>query len=75
MTSFLKNAVMFFHAILFAKFLISNCSLYYFEVALSYSVQIVEDGIIPVNSTDVHIDALVSPSGIIPISPAALEMS
>jgi 5-formyltetrahydrofolate cyclo-ligase len=66
---------MFFHVILFARFLISNCLLHYFEVALSYSVQIVEDGIIPVNSTDVPIDALVSPSGIIPISPAALEMS
>ncbi|BAT02316.1 Os07g0578600 [Oryza sativa Japonica Group] len=41
-------------------------------VALSYSVQILEEGIIPVNSTDVPIDALVSSSGIIPISPAAL---
>uniref|UniRef100_A0A0E0LMM4 5-formyltetrahydrofolate cyclo-ligase n=1 Tax=Oryza punctata TaxID=4537 RepID=A0A0E0LMM4_ORYPU len=41
-------------------------------VALSYSVQIMEEGIIPVNSTDVPIDALVSSSGIIPISPAAL---
>ncbi|KAL6656846.1 hypothetical protein ACP70R_004626 [Stipagrostis hirtigluma subsp. patula] len=42
-------------------------------VALSYSVQIMEEGIIPVNSTDVPIDALVSSSGVIPISPAALE--
>ncbi|CAN6225828.1 unnamed protein product [Urochloa humidicola] len=42
-------------------------------VALSYSVQILEEGIIPINSTDVPIDALVSSSGIIPISPAALE--
>ncbi|CAN6199577.1 unnamed protein product [Urochloa humidicola] len=42
-------------------------------VALSYSVQIMEEGIIPINSTDVLIDALVSSSGIIPISPAALE--
>ncbi|XP_047068619.1 5-formyltetrahydrofolate cyclo-ligase, mitochondrial-like [Lolium rigidum] len=42
-------------------------------VALSYSVQILEEGIIPVNSTDVPIDALVTSSGIIPISPAALE--
>uniref|UniRef100_J3MMD4 5-formyltetrahydrofolate cyclo-ligase n=2 Tax=Oryza brachyantha TaxID=4533 RepID=J3MMD4_ORYBR len=41
-------------------------------VALSYSVQIMEEDIIPVNSTDVPIDALVSSSGIIPISPAAL---
>jgi len=45
----------------------------YFEVALSYSVQIMEEGLIPVNSTDVPIDALVSSSGVIPISPAALE--
>uniref|UniRef100_A0A453B7W6 Uncharacterized protein n=2 Tax=Aegilops tauschii TaxID=37682 RepID=A0A453B7W6_AEGTS len=44
-----------------------------FEVALSYSVQILEEGIIPVNSTDVPIDALVTSSGIIPISPAASE--
>ncbi|KAK3125504.1 hypothetical protein QOZ80_7BG0605840 [Eleusine coracana subsp. coracana] len=42
-------------------------------VALSYSVQILEDGIIPINSTDIPIDALVSSSGIIPISSAALE--
>ncbi|RCV13712.1 hypothetical protein SEVIR_2G378500v4 [Setaria viridis] len=42
-------------------------------VALSYSVQIMEEGIIPVNSTDVPIDALVSSSGVIPISPTALE--
>ncbi|CAM0906456.1 unnamed protein product [Alopecurus aequalis] len=35
-------------------------------VALSYSVQILEEGIIPVNSTDVPIDALVTSSGIIP---------
>uniref|UniRef100_A0A453B7L2 5-formyltetrahydrofolate cyclo-ligase n=1 Tax=Aegilops tauschii subsp. strangulata TaxID=200361 RepID=A0A453B7L2_AEGTS len=42
-------------------------------VALSYSVQILEEGIIPVNSTDVPIDALVTSSGIIPISPAASE--
>ncbi|KAL5196680.1 hypothetical protein ABZP36_000192 [Zizania latifolia] len=41
-------------------------------VALSYSVQIMEEGIIPVNSTDIPIDALVSSFGIIPISPAAL---
>ncbi|CAL5061969.1 unnamed protein product [Urochloa decumbens] len=42
-------------------------------VALSYSVQIMEEGIIPINSTDVPIDALISSSGVIPISPAALE--
>nr|CAB3458426.1 unnamed protein product [Digitaria exilis] len=43
------------------------------DVALSYSVQIMDEGVIPVNSTDVHIDALVTSSGVIPISPAALE--
>lgn len=42
-------------------------------VALSYSVQIMDEGIIPVNSTDVPIDALVSSSGVIPISDAALQ--
>lgn len=42
-------------------------------VALSYSVQIMDEGIIPVNSTDVPIDALVSSSGVIPISAAALQ--
>ncbi|WVZ66470.1 hypothetical protein U9M48_015682 [Paspalum notatum var. saurae] len=42
-------------------------------VALSYSVQIMEEGVIPVNSTDVPIDALVSSTGVIPISPAALQ--
>ncbi|EER97439.1 hypothetical protein BDA96_02G370000 [Sorghum bicolor] len=42
-------------------------------VALSYSVQIMDEGVIPVNSTDVPIDALVSSSGVIPISAAALQ--
>lgn len=42
-------------------------------VALSYSVQIMDEGIIPVNSTDVPIDALVSSSGVITISAAALQ--
>lgn len=40
-------------------------------VALSYSVQIVEDGVIPLTPSDVFVDALVSPSGYIPITPAA----
>ncbi|KAG5536757.1 hypothetical protein RHGRI_024253 [Rhododendron griersonianum] len=42
-------------------------------VALSYSVQIMDDGVIPVTPTDVPVDALVTPSGLIPISPAAME--
>lgn len=42
-------------------------------VALSYSVQILEDGVIPVTPYDVPVDALVSSSGVIPISPAANE--
>ncbi|KAK1427163.1 hypothetical protein QVD17_15846 [Tagetes erecta] len=43
-------------------------------VALSYSVQIVEDGVIPLTPSDVFIDALVSPSGYIPITAAAQEI-
>ncbi|XP_044488404.1 5-formyltetrahydrofolate cyclo-ligase, mitochondrial-like isoform X2 [Mangifera indica] len=42
-------------------------------VALSYSVQIMEEGSIPVTPGDVPVDALVSPSGFIPTSPIALE--
>lgn len=42
-------------------------------VALSYSVQIMDDGVIPVTATDIPVDALVTPSGLIPISPAAIE--
>lgn len=42
-------------------------------VALSYSSQIVDDGVIPVTPNDISVDALVSPSGVIPISPAALD--
>ncbi|KAL6189786.1 hypothetical protein ACLB2K_036188 [Fragaria x ananassa] len=40
-------------------------------VALSYSIQIVEEGVIPVTLNDVSVDALVSPAGFISISPAA----
>ncbi|PRQ41264.1 putative 5-formyltetrahydrofolate cyclo-ligase [Rosa chinensis] len=40
-------------------------------VALSYSIQIMEEGAIPVTSNDVSVDALVSPAGFVPISPAA----
>lgn len=42
-------------------------------VALSYSEQILDDGVIPVTSSDVPVDALVSPEGVIPISAAALN--
>ncbi|GMI73473.1 5-formyltetrahydrofolate cycloligase [Hibiscus trionum] len=42
-------------------------------VALSYSVQIIEEGEIPVTPFDIPVDALVSPAGFIPISTAALR--
>lgn len=42
-------------------------------VALSYSVQILDDGVIPITPNDVCVDALVSPAGVIPISSAALQ--
>ncbi|XP_051136536.1 5-formyltetrahydrofolate cyclo-ligase, mitochondrial [Andrographis paniculata] len=42
-------------------------------VALSYSCQILEDGVIPITPNDIPIDALVTSSGVIPISPAADE--
>ncbi|XP_019420075.1 PREDICTED: 5-formyltetrahydrofolate cyclo-ligase, mitochondrial-like isoform X2 [Lupinus angustifolius] len=42
-------------------------------VALSYSEQILEEGVIPITSSDVPIDALVSPEGVIPISAAAFN--
>ncbi|EFH49854.1 hypothetical protein ARALYDRAFT_488121 [Arabidopsis lyrata subsp. lyrata] len=42
-------------------------------VALSYSPQILEDGSIPVTPNDVLIDALVTPSGVVPITPRAIE--
>ncbi|EOY20297.1 5-formyltetrahydrofolate cyclo-ligase isoform 3 [Theobroma cacao] len=41
-------------------------------VALSYSVQIIDE-VIPVTANDALVDALVSPCGVVPISPAALE--
>lgn len=44
-------------------------------IALSYSVQIIEDGVIPLTPSDVFIDALVSPSGFIPITSAAHEIN
>ncbi|KAJ7956310.1 5-formyltetrahydrofolate cyclo-ligase [Quillaja saponaria] len=42
-------------------------------VALSYSLQIMEDGDIPITPSDIPVDALVSPAGVIPINPAALD--
>ncbi|KAK0575389.1 hypothetical protein LWI29_038304 [Acer saccharum] len=42
-------------------------------VALAYTLQFVEEGAIPVTPYDVAVDAVVSPSGFIPISPVALE--
>lgn len=42
-------------------------------VALSYSQQILDDGVIPVTSTDIPVDALVSPEGVIPISSVAFN--
>ncbi|KAK4264259.1 hypothetical protein QN277_025464 [Acacia crassicarpa] len=42
-------------------------------VALSYSEQILDEGVIPMTSSDVPVDALVSPAGVIPISAAALN--
>ncbi|XP_015577695.1 5-formyltetrahydrofolate cyclo-ligase, mitochondrial isoform X1 [Ricinus communis] len=41
-------------------------------VGLSYSLQIMDEGVIPVTSHDVLVDALVTPSGMIPISPSAV---
>ncbi|KAL9424050.1 hypothetical protein AB3S75_036017 [Citrus x aurantiifolia] len=42
-------------------------------VALSYSLQVVDEESIPVTPYDVPVDALVSPRGFIPISPVAIE--
>nr|GLL34266.1 5-formyltetrahydrofolate cyclo-ligase, mitochondrial-like [Ipomoea trifida] len=43
-------------------------------VALAYSIQVVEEGAIPITPNDVPVDALVSPTGFIPISPIAKEL-
>ncbi|KAL2462911.1 5-formyltetrahydrofolate cyclo-ligase [Forsythia ovata] len=43
-------------------------------VALSYSLQLLDDNVIPVTPNDVLVDALVTSSGVIPISSAAREM-
>ncbi|KAL9434315.1 hypothetical protein AB3S75_029031 [Citrus x aurantiifolia] len=42
-------------------------------VALSYSLQIMDEGIISATPKDMPVDALVSPSGVIPISATALD--
>ncbi|KAF5196412.1 5-formyltetrahydrofolate cyclo-ligase protein [Thalictrum thalictroides] len=42
-------------------------------VALAYDLQILDDGAIPVAPHDIPVDALVSPTGVIPITPAAKE--
>ncbi|KAF5459827.1 hypothetical protein F2P56_019743, partial [Juglans regia] len=42
-------------------------------VALSYSVQIMDEGVIAVTPNDIPVDALVSPVGVIPVSQAALD--
>lgn len=55
------------------SFSIATFSLW-IAVALCYSVQIVDEGTIPLTPNDILVDALVSPSGVIPISPAALEI-
>lgn len=46
---------------------IANLMLLFFDaaVALSYSMQIVEDGSIGVTSDDIPVDALVCPAGVI----------
>ncbi|MQL96045.1 hypothetical protein Taro_028712 [Colocasia esculenta] len=42
-------------------------------IALAYSTQIMDSGVVPVTPHDVSVDALVSPSGVVPMSTAALE--
>ncbi|KAK9104798.1 hypothetical protein Scep_021642 [Stephania cephalantha] len=42
-------------------------------VALSYGLQIMNEGVIPMTPGDVPVDALVTPTGVIPISPSAME--
>ncbi|KAB1216709.1 5-formyltetrahydrofolate cyclo-ligase, mitochondrial [Morella rubra] len=47
--------------------------LFLLPVALSYSLQIMDEGVIAVTPNEVSLDALVSPAGVISISQAALE--
>ncbi|KAH0454327.1 hypothetical protein IEQ34_016251 [Dendrobium chrysotoxum] len=42
-------------------------------IALAYSLQIIDENEIPVSDNDVSVDALVSPSGLIPITPASFK--
>lgn len=42
-------------------------------VALAYSVQVMDDGVIPVTPDDVPVDALITASGVVNVSGAALE--
>ncbi|XP_057516249.1 5-formyltetrahydrofolate cyclo-ligase, mitochondrial-like [Amaranthus tricolor] len=42
-------------------------------VALSYSVQILDDGVIPITPNDINVDALVTPAAVVPISSAARQ--
>ncbi|KAM1322670.1 hypothetical protein ACFX2F_015595 [Malus domestica] len=42
-------------------------------VAHSYPTQILDEGVTPITPHDVLVDALVSPAGVIPIIPAALD--
>ncbi|MQM15172.1 hypothetical protein Taro_048109 [Colocasia esculenta] len=42
-------------------------------VALAYYTQIMDSGVVPVTPHDVFVNALVSPSGVVPMSTAALE--
>ncbi|KAL5994497.1 hypothetical protein ACLOJK_024550 [Asimina triloba] len=44
-----------------------------FLVALAYSLQIIDDNVIPITPKDIPVDALVCPTGVIPVSSVALE--
>lgn len=55
-------------------YIISRQFTLWFAVALAYSIQVVEEGAIPITPNDVPVDALVSPTGFIPISPIAKEL-
>ena len=57
---------------LLVVFILKNiCSV--IVVALSYSSQILDEGVIPMTQNDIPVDVLVSPSGVIPTSSAALD--
>nr|GMC56303.1 5-formyltetrahydrofolate cyclo-ligase, mitochondrial [Ipomoea batatas] len=68
-----KHFMLCFNKLLFAVLLANEpVDLFLLPVALSYSVQIVDA--IPVTPDDVLVDALITPSGVIPISQAAREI-